>query len=154
MPPAWGISELTFESTGCHVDWGRRAVRVSMKSGSCAPCQCASLFVWAAVRDGCLSCEPPCLLRCACRMLGFCCKLSRLCAHLGSGGRPLENCPQEGCPSWVPDLLPQVLAWTAVPPVLLWFGLIWYFFFRSAPHSLCSLPPRNSLNSLSHCCED
>lgn len=55
-------------------------------------------LVWAAVRDGCLSCEPPCLLWCACRMLGFCCKLSRLCAHLGSGGRPLENCPQEGCP--------------------------------------------------------
>lgn len=51
MPPAWGISELAFESTGCHVDQGRRAVRVSMKSGSCAPCQCASL--WDLPRFGC-----------------------------------------------------------------------------------------------------
>lgn len=140
-------------------------------------------LVLAAVRDGCLSCEPPCLLRCACRMLGFCCKLSRLCAHLGSGGRSLENCPQEGCPvcNTVMTFV-CVLAHRALPILLLvsllpllgsrfattgfgldfnsscfalvWFGLIWYFLFRSAPHSLCSLPPRNSLNSLSHCCED
>lgn len=55
-------------------------------------------LVWAAVRDSCLSREPPCLLWCACRMLGFCGELSGLCAHLGSGGRPLENCPLGGRP--------------------------------------------------------
>lgn len=127
MPPAWGISELAFESTGCHVDRGRRAIRVSMKSGSCAPCQCASL--WDLPRFGC--CEGW-LLELRATMLAAVClqdawlllqALQIVCTP-GFWSRPLENCPQEGCPSWVPDLLPQVLAWTAVPPVLLWFGLV------------------------------
>lgn len=141
------------------------AVRVSMESGSCAPWQCVLSgirLVWAAVRDGCLSHEPPCLLRRARRMLGFCGELSGLCAHLGSGGRPLENCPQEGWPvcntvmTFVCVLahqaLPILLLVSLLSPLgsrfatsgpglffLFWFGLVWYFFlgWLPTPSALC-----------------
>lgn len=120
-------------------------------------------LVLAAGRDGCLSREPLCLLRCACRMLGFCCELSRLCAHLGSGGRPLENCSQEGCPVYNTVMtFVCVLAHRALPILLPMsllpllgsrfatsgfgldcssscFGLVWYFFLGQlpTPSALC-----------------